>query len=254
MRTLIVAYSFENLSGIDRYSKLLDAGLIANHYEHDRFAYGQIKINPILRIFKLPNEVRKYEPDIIHLTQPHGYEAFLHTKAIKVLTWHDNMIFTRKGMRQVYNIYRGETAIKLADVITFNSKKSMFELEKYCRERHIQLEDKLLSVNPIPIDDIWIKQKINKDIERRDFTYVGAIHYPHKNLSGLLFAFANILEEIPSMQKPFLNIFTASPNPRKIIAEKLKEIAKEEVMQYIRIYEKATDEEILKVLKRSIAL
>ena len=176
MTTILVAYSFGKnakfgYSGIDRYSQAVDEGLVNIKYKHDTYAYrenySRIKgLSSIMRFFSTPKAVKGY--DIIHLTQPHGYEAFLQTKAKKILTWHDNMIFTRKSKVQFYNTYRGLMACKLADIITFNSKQSYTELQDYLSKYNKMYDNKIYNITPHPISDIWTKTKINKKQERNN--------------------------------------------------------------------------------------
>ena len=250
MTTILVAYSFgENAkfgySGIDRYSQELDEGLTSIRYKHDKYAYGIN--NPFKRLFGSPKAVKGY--DIIHLTQPHGYEAFTGSKAKKILTWHDNQIFTRKSKVQFYNTYRGLMAYKLADIITFNSKQSYTELQDYLSKYNKMYDNnKIYNITPHPINDIWTKTKINKKQERNNFIYIGAIHYEHKNFDGLIKTYKEICNNISSVQKPPLHIFTSSPN-----ADELEE----QVGSYpypIFFHTRASDKEILEYLKESIAL
>ena len=262
MRTILVAYSFGynqrfGFSGIDRYSQELNDGLIKIGYAHDTYAYGNTSNNikglsSIRRLFSTPKAVNGY--DIIHLTQPHGYEAFLHTKAKKILTWHDNMIFTRKSRVQFFNIFRGLKAYELADTITFGSMQSFNELKEYVSKYKKFDENKTYDITPHPIDDIWIKAKVNKKQERRGFIYIGAIDYPHKNFKGLLGTYREICRNIHDTQKPPLRIFTSSPNASQILQETAEEL-KIDISSYpIVLYERKADKEILPILRQSIAL
>jgi glycosyltransferase involved in cell wall biosynthesis len=248
MKTILVAYSFGynkqfGYSGIDRYSQELDEGLVSIGYKHNTYEYSK---SVIKRIFSTPKAVKGY--DVIHLTQPLGYEAFLNTKAKKILTWHDNMIFTRKSKVQFYNIFRGLMAYSLADIITFNSQQSMNELKDYISKYKFD-ENKIYDITPLPIDDIWIKQKINKKQKRdKGFIYIGAIHYPHKNFDGLIQTYKNLCNKIDTTHLPPLHIFTSSPNSDEL---------EEQVGGYpypIFFHTRASDKEILKYLKESIAL
>lgn len=248
-KMILVAYSFGKnakfgYSGIDRYSQELDEGLTSVRYKHDKYAYGIN--NPFKRLFASPKAVKGY--DVIHLTQAHGYEAFIGSKAKKILTWHDNQIFTRKGKSQFYNIIRGLTAYNFADTITFNSKQSYTELQDYLYRYSRFDKDKIYDITPLPLENIWIKQKISNKQERKGFIYIGAIHYEHKNFDGLINAYKEICNNISSVQKPPLYIFTSSPN-----ADELEE----QVGSYpypIFFHTRASDKEILEYLKESIAL
>ena len=247
-KTILVAYSFGKnakfgYSGIDRYSQELDEGLTSIGYEHDRYAY-EIN-NPFKRLFSSPKAVKGY--DVIHLTQPHGYEAFTGSKAKKILTWHDNMIFTRKSKVHFYNIYRGLMAYNLADIITFNSKQSYTELQDYLL-KHNSMYNTFCDITPLPLEDIWIKEKINKKQKRKHFIYIGAINYPHKNFGGLINTYYKMFENIEDVQKPPLHIFTSSPN-----ADEMEDIYS--VYPYpIFFHSRASDEEIKDYLKEAIAL
>ena len=249
MKTILVAYSFGynkqfGYSGIDRYSQELDEGLTSIKYKHDKYTYG---VNsPIKRFFVSPKAVKGY--DIIHLTQPHGYEAFMGNNAKKILTWHDNQIFTRKSRVRFYNVYRGLMAYKLADAITFNSKKSYTELQDYLLKYNDFDESKIYDITPLPLENIWIKQKLSKKQERKGFIYIGAIHYEHKNFDGIIKAYKEICDNISDIQKPPLHIFTSSPNSDEL---------EEQVGGYpypIFFHKRASDKEILEYLKESIAL
>ena len=257
MKTIIVAYSFGKnekigYSGIDRYSELLHKGLTNIKYVHDIYDYGRnlsgIRGIPSLkRLFTTPKAVKGY--DIIHLTQPHGYEAFLgNNKARKILTWHDTMIFTRKSKAQAYNWFRGRMAYKKADTIIFNSQQSYDELKAFMG--HSWNENKEYYIFPIPIGDIWIKEPIERNIKREGFIYIGAIDYPHKNFNGLVECYYAICDSISKPQKPPLHVFTSSAGAREIIDE-----TETETHHYpIILHERADDKEILKYLKKSIAL
>lgn len=261
MRTILVAYSFGynqrfGYSGIDRYSQELDKGLTKISYAHDTYAYGNASNNikglSSIRRFSTPKAVKGY--DVIHLTQPHGYEAFLNTKAKKILTWHDNMIFTRKSKTQFFNIFRGLTAYLLADTITFNSQQSFNELKYYISKYKKFDENKTYDITPLPLEDIWIKAKVNKKQERRGFIYIGAIDYPHKNFKGLLKTYQEICSNIHDTQKPPLKIFTSSSNASRVLQETAEEL-KIDISSYpIVLYERKADKEILPILRQSIAL
>ncbi len=254
MRTILVAYSFGynsrfGFSGIDRYSQELNEGLTKIGYEHNTYEYSR---SVLRRFFSTPKAVKGY--DVIHLTQPHGYEAFLNTKAKKILTWHDNMIFTRKSKVQFFNIFRGLKAYRLADIITFNSMQSFNELKDYVSKYLKFDENKIYDITPLPIDGIWIKEKVNKKQERKGFVYIGAIHYPHKNFKGLLGTYQYICDNIKEAQKPPLRIFTSSPNASEILQETAEELKMVLSAYPIVLYERKSDKEILPILKQSIAL
>ena len=252
-KIILVAYSFGKnekigYSGIDRYSELLHKGLSNINVQHDIYEYGtsgggRLHTGIIKRIFSIPKAVKGY--DIIHLTQAHGYEAFLRSKARKILTWHDNMIFTRKSKVQLVNWFRGGMAYALADTIVFNSEQSYNELKSYMNKRWN--EHKEYYIAPIPIDDIWIKEPIEKNIKREGFIYIGAIDYPHKNFSGLVECYNAICDNIPEPQKPPLHIFTSSPKAEEIVDDA-------DTDYLVILHERADDKEILKYLKSSIAL
>ena len=247
---VIVAYSFGRndkfgYSGIDRYSELLHKGLSNIGVQHDTYAYGN---NGVLkRTLFTPSALRDY--DIIHLTQPHGYEAFLgNRKAGKILTWHDSMILTRKSKTRLFNVFRGLMAYINADIVVFNSTQSYDELKTSIRK--YWNDKKECHIIPLPIDDIWIKESIEKKIKREGFIYIGAIDYPHKNFIGLINCYNSICDSIPEIQKPPLHIFTSSSNAREIVDN-----ASTEMHHYpIILHERANDREILRQLKKSIAL
>jgi glycosyltransferase involved in cell wall biosynthesis len=111
-------------------------------------------------------------------------------------------------------------------------------------------ENKTYCIAPLPIDDIWIKEPIEKNIKREGFIYTGAIDYSHKNFKGLVDCYNAICDSIPKPQKPPLHIFTSSPKASEIVDE-----AETEMHHYpIILHERADDKEILKQLKKSIAL
>ena len=255
MRTILVAYSFGynqrfGFSGIDRYSQELNEGLAKIGYKHDTYEYGRSGV--LKRLFSTSKAVNGY--DVIHLTQPHGYEAFVGNKAKKILTWHDNMIFTRKSKAQFFNIFRGLTAYLLADTITFNSQQSFNELKYYISKYKKFDENKTYDITPLPLEDIWIKAKVNKKQERRGFIYIGAIDYPHKNFKGLLKTYREICSSIHDTQKPPLKIFTSSSNASGVLQETAEEL-KIDISSYpIVLYERKADKEILPILRQSIAL
>lgn len=252
-KIILVAYSFGRndklgYSGIDRYSELLHNGLANIGLRHDIYEYGNKSSNALKRLFNTPKAVKGY--DIIHLTQPHGYEAFLWNKSKKVLTWHDNMIFTRKSKVQLVNWVRGFVAYNVSDVITFNSQQSYDELKAFMMAHNFWKENKKYRIVPIPIADIWINEPINKSIKREGFIYIGAIDYPHKNFKGLIDCYSSICDNIDKPQKPPLHIFTSSPNAREMVDD-----TETEGHYYpIILHERADDKEILKYLKKSIAL
>ena len=255
MRTILVAYSFGynqrfGFSGIDRYSQELNEGLTKIGYKHNTYEYGRSGV--LKRLFSTSKAVNGY--DVIHLTQPHGYEAFVGNKAKKILTWHDNMIFTRKSKAQFFNIFRGLTAYLLADTITFNSQQSFNELKYYISKYKKFDENKTYDITPLPLEDIWIKAKVNKKQERRGFIYIGAIDYPHKNFKGLLKTYQEICSSIHDTQKPPLKIFTSSSNASGVLQETAEEL-KIDISSYpIVLYERKADKEILPTLRQSIAL
>ena len=247
-KTILVAYSFGRndeigYSGIDRYSELLHKGMKA---KHDTYAYGGQRF--VKRLLLMPKAVKGY--DLIHLTQAHGYEAFLgNNKAVKVLTWHDNMIFTRKSKVQFYNWIRGFVAYAKADIILFDSTQSYEELKAFMISHNFWKVEKECHVKSIPIADIWINEPIEKDIKREGFIYIGAIDYPHKNFKGLIECYTSICDQIPKLQMPQLHIFTSSANAEDILSDLGVSF------DYpIIIHEREPDEKILKQLKKSIAL
>jgi glycosyltransferase involved in cell wall biosynthesis len=213
-------------------------------YKHDTYEYKETKFR---RIFVSPQRTKEY--DIIHLTQPHGYEAFISSKAKKILTWHDNQIFTRKGKVQFYNWIRGFVAYECADTITFNSTQSHEELMGFMKKRGNWKQGKSYDITPIPLDDIWTKSRI-KEVQRKGFIYIGSIDYEHKNFKGLMETYKKLCDSIDQIQKPPLYIFTSSPNPYE-----LTEPYFTEGRAYpIHIFNRANDAEILHYLKSSIAL
>ena len=259
-KTVLVAFSFGRnerfgYSGIDRYSEMLHKGLTSIGYAHDTYAYGEHKssipyASIALRFFTTSKAVKGHR--IIHLTQPHGYEAFLWNKARRVLTWHDNLIFTRKSKVQLFNWIRGFTVYATADVIVFNSSQSYNELKEFMTARKNWNIYKTYCIAPLPIDDIWIKEPIGKNIKREGFIYIGAIDYPHKNFKGLIDCYNSICDSIPKPQKPPLHIFTSSPNAREIVDDAETETHPHHYP--IILHERADDKEILKQLKKSVAL
>ena len=253
-KTILVAHSFGynkqfGYSGIDRYSQELDEGLTSIGYKHDKYAYN--KNNLLKRLFASPKAVKGY--DIIHLAQPHGYEAFMGNKAKKILTWHDKDIFTRKRAGQFYNLFRGLMAYKFADTITFNSHQSYYELKDYIKKYIRFDESKIYDVTPLPLEDIWIRQRVAKKQRRKGFIYIGAINYEHKNLKGLMETYKEISDNVPSMKNLPLHIFTSSPNAQKLIREAKAKIKAKRIFPII-LHERSSDAEILKYLKQSIAL
>lgn len=253
-KTILVAHSFGynkqfGYSGIDRYSQELDEGLTSIGYKHDKYAYN--KNNLLKRLFASPKAVKGY--DIIHLAQPHGYEAFMGNKAKKILTWHDKDIFTRKRTGQFYNLFRGLMAYKFADTITFNSHQSYYELKDYIKKYIRFDESKIYDVTPLPLEDIWIRQRVAKKQRRKGFIYIGAINYEHKNLKGLMETYKEISDNVPSMKNLPLHIFTSSPNAQKLIREAKAKIKAKRIFPII-LHERSSDAEILKYLKQSIAL
>ena len=255
MRTILVAYSFGynqrfGFSGIDRYSQELNEGLTKIGYEHNTYEYGRSGV--LKRLFSTSKAVRGY--DVIHLTQPHGYEAFLNTNAKKILTWHDNMIFTRKSKAQFFNVFRGLIAYSLADTITFNSQQSFNELKDYVSAYKKFNENKTYDITPLPLENIWIKAKVNKKQERRGFIYIGAIDYPHKNFKGLLGTYQELCDNIHDTQKPPLRIFTSSPNASEVLQETTEALGINLNSYPITLYERKSDKEILPILRQSLAL
>ncbi len=253
-KTILVAHSFGynkqfGYSGIDRYSQELDEGLTSIGYKHDKYAYN--KNNLLKRLFASPKAVKGY--DIIHLAQPHGYEAFIWSKAKKVLTWHDKDIFLRKRKGRFYNLFRGLMAYKFANTITFNSKQSYDELKEYIQKYMRFDEGKIYDVTPLPLEDIWIKQKVSKKLSRKGFIYIGAINYEHKNLKGLMETYKEISNKVPNMKNLPLHIFTSSSDAQKLIKEAKAKTKAKSIFPII-LHERSSDAEILKYLKQSIAL
>jgi len=252
---LLVSYAFENWTGIGRYSILLDEGLTNIQYPHSKFAYmpfnhingksGKL-LNPIIRRLLLHKEIAKYSPPLIHLTQPYGYEVLLHTKAKKVLTWYDDFMITKtSGITKRYNFYRSMKAIKMADAITFISKKSEIEFRELF-SKDILLSNKILITNPIPIADIWINHKVDKNIHRSGFIYIGGIH---KNFTGLISAFGDIISNTSITLEPLLHIYTSDNIENELAIVKSKGLKR-----YVVFHNNATDIEILEQLKKSVAL
>ena len=143
---------------------------------------------------------------------------------------------------------------KLADTITFNSQQSFNELKYYISKYKKFDENKTYDITPLPLEDIWIKAKVNKKQERRGFIYIGAIDYPHKNFKGLLKTYREICSSIHDTQKPPLKIFTSSSNASGVLQETAEEL-KIDISSYpIVLYERKADKEILPILRQSIAL
>ena len=209
-------------------------------FKHINGRKGKL-LNPFIRRIYLPKEINRQEQEIIHLTQPYGYEVFLNAKSKKVLTWYDDFMITKtKGIMQRYNKYRATKSVENANAITFISENSRLGFEALF-EFESKYGDKLLSVNPIPIDDLWIKHIIDQNIQREDFIYIGGIN---KVLSTLFPIYSKFIEALGSKEKPLLHIYTSDDIPN----------IPENIRLYTIFHLHKSDEEIIVQLKKSIAL
>ena len=124
-----------------------------------------------------------------------------------------------------------------ANGITYNSEETRKSLIPYIGK----YLDKPNEVITHGIDDAFIKSKIDHNIERKDFVYVGSVQYPHKNIPLLIKSF-----ESANTGNNMLYIFT--PTDRNLIDPSYFKAKK------VKIIIKASTSEVIEKLKRSIAL
>lgn len=249
-KTLLFGYDFEmrRMDGIGRYVCELHKGLVKKHYKHEILQFDDI-MRP-LHVSRLPTLASHMAEnrDLLHIMQPElGWFTSARAK-VKMITWHDMMIFsrTRKDIvRRVYHNISGDMAYKNSDIIMCNSSKTMHDVKAHFGP------DKDKKFFPIShgIGPKFLAQS-PFDGERKDFFYVGAINYEHKNLAGILSAFKQISER-SSTKLQLLHIFTKTYDARNIIAEKARSVGIS--TKSIILHHGASDEEIIKTSKRCVA-
>jgi len=216
---------------------------------------------PKIRIYKrfsARKRVKNLNADILHLMSPHVSIAVgkTHTKAI-CTTWHDNMIFTRyakAGLKnKIYNKYEtyvGHRAYLISDAIISVSSKTQQETQDYFKQKGLYDDTKIYKVISLGVDNVFLNKEPYKG-DRKDFVYIGAINYSHKNLDGLLEAFSDILLKEP---KQHLHIFTSSNNAQSILEKAHSTYLDERMHRQVILHYKASDEEIIEYTRKAVAL
>ena len=248
LKTLLFGYNFDyrRRDGVGRYAYELHKGLLERHYKHDILELDDI-IHP-LRVGRLPSLVSYMSKgyDMIHIMEPELGWFTRATAKVRIMTWHDMMLFTRTkkdNVRRIYHNMSGDMAYKNSDIIMCNSSKTRDEVIDYFNDKG----EKKFFVISHGISENFIKAIPYKG-PRKDFIFIGSIQYEHKNLEGLLKAFKEIQKSDP---KQLLYIFTPTPEAENVLNEKLGKLDMNR--KNIILTGKTTDDKILSVLKRCIA-
>lgn len=240
-------FDFSAKDGISRYSNelynyLRKSNKVFTYEAKSRSGFTSSIFHGLKRYFvglKIEEDV-----DIVHLTYPNT--VFAITKAPYAVTWHDASIFNR---HKTYNPLSGGFYHYLGVVLpatkntnraqglTYNSEETRKNLIPYIGK----CESKVNEVISHAIDDVFIKEKIIKNANRRDFVYVGSVQYPHKNVPFLISEFNKA-----DTGNNKLYIFT--PTPKELIDPKYFK------MEKIQITIGAPTSEVIEKLKESIAL
>ncbi|MGC8496256.1 MAG: glycosyltransferase [Candidatus Micrarchaeia archaeon] len=239
-------FDFSSKDGISRYSYELFTRLKKHNkvsaYEHKKGVGFVGNIVPGLHRYTVGIKVD--DADIVHLMYPNT--TYVRSSAPQALTWHDASIFNRY---KTFNIFSSDMYHWLgvalpalrntnrANGITYNSEETRKSLIPYIGK----YLDKPNEVITHGIDDAFIKSKIDHNIERKDFVYVGSVQYPHKNIPLLIKSF-----ESANTGNNMLYIFT--PTDRDLIDPSYFKAKK------VKIIIKASTSEVIEKLKHSIAL
>ncbi len=240
-------FDFSAKDGISRYSHELYAHLRKGNkiykYESKNGAGFFSNIMPGLRRHFVGVKIEE-DVDIVHLMYPNTTYAI--TSAPYAVTWHDASIFQRYKTYYPFNasfyhylrvVLPALKNTKRAQGLTYNSEETRESLIKYIG----RCEDKVNEVILHGIDDIFIKERVSHSEDRGDFVYVGSVQYPHKNIPFLISTFNKA-----ETGKNKLYIFT--PTPKELIDPSYFK------MEKVWIIIKASTEEVIEKLKRSIAL
>ncbi len=248
MRIALVSNDFEFRikDGISRYSYELYNYLKKNN-EIYLYTFKEVASNflsnvslGIERIFgtKIDNSV-----DIVHVLYPNA--IFPITKKPVVVTWHDADVFTRyKASPFSPRFYHWLGVVlpalrntKRSNGIVYVSEETKYEVDKYIRK----YSNKDYAIVPNGIDQAFIDAKVKRGVERRDFVFVGSVHFAHKNVHFLIRSFVEA-----SPKDNDLYIFTPTEESK----------IPKEFFNYknVHIIIKAQTEEIIDKLSKSIAL
>ncbi len=180
-----------------------------------------------------------------------------------VIMWHDNRVFTKYAAESQHRS-KPKLAERLgiakwiignwavgnyvqSSAIICNSSQTLSGLKDYFSGIGLYDPKKIYRVIPLAIGEEFIRAKVWRG-KRRDFGYVGSIHFKHKNLSGLLAAF----DKIAKGSGERLHIFTSSPGAEEILDEnlsKFRNLSRTNVILHYR----APDSEVLKCLPKLVA-
>ncbi len=228
MKVLLVGHDFDFSSGdgISRYSLEIFKGL-KKYVDVETIATGKMP-RPARALFNLNVK----DADIVHLMYPNVAKVNKGT-AKMVVTWHDLRVFNKyleEGQYRVqpklverFNIANSIIKrwtienYKATDAIVLNSSQTQKELQAYLSAHNEYDANKKYMVTPLGVDLAFLRTRV-WDGERRDFVYMGSIHFRHKNLTGLLHVFNKIAEKSDAK----LHIFTFSPDAQNILTTTMK--------------------------------
>lgn len=220
MNLLLIAHDFDfsNKDGIGRVSYEFNSTLNAFNYPHQTLSYGEM--SALKRDIILPTKIRKINPDIIHLLQPEGGSFAFKAKkgVIKILTLHDSpgakLHYTKNAVLSWYDIRRKDIAIRNADILICVSSLIKEGVVDYINKKGYK--NKIIKVINLGLDKKFIFEPAYYGL-RKDFVYIGSIHFPEKNIEDLLELYKLIITKSPNS---YLHIFTSSPNPISHLKDK----------------------------------
>ena len=239
-------FNFRLKDGISRYSYELYKYLSR---KHEVFLYtfeeaGSFWENVSRGLKRLVGIRIREDVDLVHLFYPNA--VFPITAKPVIVTWHDTDLFTRYRSHpfspEFYHwlgvVWPAIRNTKRADGLIYVSDETKRALAKYMNSG---LSGKQHKVIPNGIDQEFVEARILKGVDRKDFVFVGSVHFAHKNVAFLIKSF---VEASPKGHD--LYIFT--PTDRERIPE--------EFFKYknVHIIIKAPTSTIIKKLSRSVAL
>ncbi len=210
--------------------------------------------------FHIFSESNMKEYDVVVFMHPCVFYVNLNSNSRKVLLWHDNLTFDRVKESSIFSLvgirWRMDkrlliSSLKRADAVICVSSAAREMLDKVYNEVGAlydgeQDAQEVYTVN-VGIDDKFVREKPYTG-KRKDFVYIGAIHFSHKNIDGLIRAFSQIAEH---KEEQKLHIFTPTENAEEILQEYLNRYSN--LQGKVVLHKKATDEEMIRITKRAIA-
>jgi glycosyltransferase involved in cell wall biosynthesis len=258
MKVIMVGHDFDFSAGdgISRYSFEVFKGV------RKRADVETIEVGGTPRPLRALRTIDARGADIVHLMYPDVSRVNI-GRARMVIMWHDNRVFTKYASESQHRS-KPKLAERLgiakwiirnlavgnyvkSSAIICNSSQTLGELREYFSGIGLFDPKKIYRVIPLAIGDEFIRTKVWRG-RRKDFGYVGSIHFRHKNLSGLLAVFDRIAERGGAR----LHIFTSSPGAEAILDENLPRFRNLSRANVILHY-KAPDSEVLRYLPKLVA-